>query len=157
MTRARFDAARLLALVLPLALLGGALAFQVVGKLYPCELCWWQRYPHIAAIVLAALAFIVPGRPARAALVALAAAAILVSGVIGGYHAGVEYHWWQGLTACTSTVAGPITLDSIMRAPLVRCDVAQWTLFHVSLAGFNALFSIAGGIAILSLMRGRRA
>ncbi|MEG3177239.1 disulfide bond formation protein B [Sphingomonas sp. RB3P16] len=156
MTRDRFHSARLLALLLPLALLGGALAFQYVGKLYPCEMCWWQRYPHIAAIPLAALAFVVPGRPARATLVALAAVAILLSGLIGLYHAGVEYHWWAGVTACTSTVAGAITLDSIMAAPIIRCDVAQWTVFGVSLAGFNALFSIGGAIAIFALMRGRR-
>ncbi|WP_425289933.1 disulfide bond formation protein B, partial [Shewanella algae] len=56
MIRDRFRAARLLALLIPLALLGGALAFQYIGKLYPCEMCWWQRYPHIAALVLAALA-----------------------------------------------------------------------------------------------------
>ena len=60
MIRDRFRAARLLALLIPLALLGGALAFQYIGKLYPCEMCWWQRYPHIAALVLAALAFVVP-------------------------------------------------------------------------------------------------
>uniref|UniRef100_UPI0035CAD14C disulfide bond formation protein B n=1 Tax=uncultured Sphingomonas sp. TaxID=158754 RepID=UPI0035CAD14C len=157
MTRDRFHTARLLALLIPLALLAGAYAFQYIGKLYPCEMCWWQRYPHMVALVLAALAFVVPGRPARAALVALAGVAILVSGLIGAYHAGVEYHWWAGVTACTSTVSGPITLDSIMAAPIIRCDVAQWTLFHVSLAGFNALLSIGGAIALFALMRGRRA
>lgn len=157
MTRDRFVTARLLALVVPLALIGGALAFQYIGKLYPCELCWWQRYPHIAAIVLAALAFVVPGRPARATLVALAALAIMVSGAIGVFHAGVEYHWWQGFTECTSTMAaGPVTLDTIMKAPIVRCDVAQWTFLHMSLAGFNAVFSIGAAIAILALMRSKR-
>lgn len=157
MIRDRFRAARLLALLIPLALLGGALAFQYIGKLYPCEMCWWQRYPHIAALVLAALAFVVPGRVAQTALVGLAALAILVSGLIGVYHAGVEYHWWAGVTACTSTVSGPITLDSIMNAPIIRCDVAQWTLFHVSLAGYNALFSSVGALTIFALMRRKAA
>lgn len=157
MIQDRFRAARLLALLIPVALLGGALAFQYIGKLYPCEMCWWQRYPHIAALVLAVLAFVGPGRAARTAFVGLAALAILVSGLIGVYHAGVEYHWWAGLTACTSTVSGPITLDSIMNAPIIRCDVAQWTLFHVSLAGYNALFSIAGALTIFALMRKKAA
>ena len=157
MTRDRFQIARLLALGVPLALLGGALISQYVGHLYPCELCWYQRYPHFAALALAALAFVVPGRPARAASVALAAVAILLSGAIGVFHAGVEYHWWQGFTECTSTMSGPITLDSIMKAPIVRCDVAQWTLFGISLAGFNALFSVGGAITILSLMQRKRA
>ena len=158
MTRDRFPVARALALLLPLALLGGALAFQYLGGLYPCEMCWWQRYPHIAAIFIAALAFVVPGTAAKRGLVLLAALAILVSGAIGVFHAGVEYHWWEGITACSSTMTGhggtaAEILDRIMHAPVVRCDVAQWTLFGISLAGFNALFSLGGGATILWLMR----
>lgn len=153
----RIEPARTLALGVPLVLLGGALLSQYVGHLYSCELCWFQRYPHIAAIVLAALAFVVPGAAARRALVALAGVAILISGAIGVFHAGVEYHWWQGFTECTSTMSGPVTLDSIMKAPIVRCDVAQWRLLGISLAGFNAVFSIGGAIAIFVLMQARHA
>jgi disulfide bond formation protein DsbB len=156
--RDRFATARALALLLPLALMAGALGFQYLGGLYPCEMCWWQRYPHIAAIVLAALAFAVPGMMAKRALVLLAAIAVLVSGAIGVYHAGVEYHWWEGITACSSTMTGhggsvDDMLKRIMSAPVVRCDVAQWTLFGISLAGFNALLSLSGGATILWLMR----
>ena len=56
------EAARLLALLLPLGLLGGALGSQYIGGLHPCEMCYWQRWPHAAAILLAALAFTAPGR-----------------------------------------------------------------------------------------------
>ncbi|RZM30822.1 MAG: disulfide bond formation protein B [Sphingomonas sp.] len=153
MTTDRFPLARLLALIVPGALLGGALASQYIGGLYPCELCWFQRYPHIVALVLAVLAFVVPGRGTQRLLVVLAAVAVLVSGAIGVFHAGVEYHWWQGFTECTSTMTGPVTLESIMKAPIVRCDVAQWTLGGISLAGFNAVFSIAGAIAIFWALR----
>ena len=152
-----FHAARLIALVLPLALMAGALGSQYVGGLYPCEMCHWQRWPHYTAIVLAALAFVVPGADARRLLVALAAFAILTSGAIGVFHAGVEYHWWQGITACSTTITGSggsveDMLARVMKAPLVRCDAPQWTLGGISLAGFNALFSITGGIAILALL-----
>ena len=153
MTADRFPLARLLALVVPGALLGGALVSQYVGGLYPCELCWFQRYPHIVAIVLALLAFVSPGRGLQRLFVSLAGVAVLVSGVIGVFHAGVEYHWWQGFTECTSTMTGPVTLESIMKAPIVRCDVAQWTLGGISLAGFNAVFSIGGAIAIFWALR----
>lgn len=153
MTTDRFPLARLLALVVPAALLGGALMSQYVGKLYPCELCWFQRYPHGVAIILAALAFAAPGRGVQRLLVALAGVAVLLSGLIGVFHAGVEYHWWQGFTECTSTMTGPVTLESIMKAPIVRCDIAQWRLGGISLAGFNAIFSIAGAIAIFWALR----
>ena len=150
--------ARVVALLLPLALLAGALGSQWLGGLYPCEMCHWQRWPHYLAVVLAGLAFVIPGRVTQRALVLLAALAIAVSGAIGAYHAGVEYDWWQGVTSCASTVAagGPgDALARIMAAPMIRCDVAQWTLAGISLAGFNALLSLGGALAIGILMRKR--
>ena len=146
--------ANALALLLPAGLMAGALGSQYFGGLYPCEMCHWQRWPHYVAIALAGLAFFVKP-PARPVLVALAALAILTSGAIGVFHAGVEYHWWRGITACTSSVAGT-SLEDLMRAPLVRCDAAQWTLLGISLAGYNALFSLGGGIAILEPLRRAR-
>ncbi len=143
-----------LALLLPAALLAGAYGSQYIGGLYPCEMCWWQRYPHFAAIAIALVAFFVGNPGYRRALVALAALAIATSGAIAGFHAGVEYGWWEGLTACTSTVSGSgdDLLESIMNAPLIRCDVAPWTLSGISLAGYNFLLSLGGAIAILGLI-----
>jgi len=140
------ETARLLALATPLALLGGAYIAQYGFGLYPCQMCWWQRYPHFAALALAVLAFLHP--PGRLP-VALAAVAIAVSGLIGAFHAGVEYGWWEGITACTiNATAGGDPLDAILNAPLVRCDVAPWSLFGVSLAGWNFLFS---GLSALTI------
>lgn len=149
----RLAQARLVALLVPALLLGGAYVSQYGFGLFPCEMCWWQRYPHFAALVLALLAFAMP-RQARA-LVVLAALAIAVSGFIGLFHAGVEYKWWQGFTSCSSLVKldGGNPLDAIMnKAPLVSCDQPQWTLMGVSLAGFNFLFSVAGAALILALV-----
>jgi disulfide bond formation protein DsbB len=149
--------ARLIALLLPLALLGGALGSQYIGGLHPCEMCYWQRWPHAAAILLAALAFTAPAPSSRSrALTLLAACAIAVSGAIGVYHAGVEAKIFEGFTTCTTT--GARTLEDIMKVPLVRCDQVQWSLLGISMAGWNAILSLGGAalIAILSL-RERRA
>lgn len=151
-----FDRARWLALFLPLGLLGGAYASQYLGGLYPCEMCWWQRWPHFAALPLALGAFILPGEGKRRLFTALAALAILISGLIGGYHAGVEYGWWEGITTCSSTItpgSGKDVLDAILNAPLIRCDIAPWTLFGISLAGFNFLISTLGALTIFALLR----
>ena len=143
--------ARVIALLLPLALLGGALVSQYVGGLYPCEMCWWQRYPHAAAILLAAIAFSTRADSPRARLLTgLAAAAIAISGAIAVYHVGVEQKWWEGITVCTAT--GATTLEDIMKVPLIRCDQVQWSLFGISLAGFNALFSLGGAAVIFALL-----
>ena len=152
--------ARQLALLVPAALLAGAWGFQLIGGLYPCEMCHWQRWPHYAAVVVALAAFAPLAPGATRALVALAALLIAVSGAIGVFHAGVEYHWWQGITACTQTVstAGLSTddaLKAIIGAPIVRCDAAQWTLFGVSLAGLNAIASL-GGAAVIAMLLGKK-
>lgn len=141
--------ARLLAFIVPAALMAGALGSQYIGGLFPCEMCMWQRWPHYAAIILALFAFVLPAR-ARS-LTILAAIAILVSGGIGIFHAGVEYGWWEGLTRCSTIGGSGDVLADIMSAPLVRCDEVQWSLFGISLAGFNAIISLLAGATILRL------
>lgn len=156
-----FRTARLIALLLPLALLAGALGSQHFGGLVPCEMCMWQRWPHYTAVIVAALAFVVPGRAPKLLLVLIAGMLIAGSGAIGLFHAGVEYHWWQGITPCTTDLHGgdPMAvLTEALRKPLVRCDAAQWSLFGISLAGFNAILSLGGAVAIfvLAARQGRR-
>jgi disulfide bond formation protein DsbB len=144
--------ARWIALLAPLALLAGAYVSQYVFGLYPCEMCWWQRYAHFAALGFAVLSFLVPS---QRVVIALAALAIAASGAIGAFHAGVEYGWWQGFTACTAPAsgsAGEDPLKAILEAPLVRCDVAPWSLAGVSLAGWNFLFSLAAALAVALLL-----
>ena len=147
--------ARLIALVLPVALLGGALGSQYVGGLHPCEMCYWQRWPHGAAIVLALLAFAAPaGSPRSRALVLLAALAIAVSGAIGVYHAGVEAKIFEGFTQCTAlprTTSNADLLKEITRAPLIRCDEVQFRFLGISMAGWNAILSLTGATLILLL------
>jgi len=146
--------ARSIALLLPLALLGGALGSQYVGGLHPCEMCYWQRWPHAAAIVLAALAFTAPAETQRSrTLTLLAAVAIAISGAIGVYHAGVELGIFEGVTTCTA--GGAMTLDEIMNVPLVRCDEVQWAFLGISMAGWNAILSLGGAALILVLSRRR--
>jgi disulfide bond formation protein DsbB len=150
---------RLIALLLPTALLGGAIGSQYLGGLTPCEMCIWQRWPHGAAIALAALAFTAPARSQLArALTLLAAGAIAISGVIGVYHAGVELGIFQGLTTCTSSATGATNdelLRQIMQAPLIRCDQVQFSFLGISMAGWNAILSLTGAalIAFLTLKR----
>jgi len=150
------SAARLLALLLPLALLGGALGSQYLGGLHPCEMCMWQRWPHAVAIVLALLAFTSPAESTRSrALVLLAALAIAVSGCIGVYHAGVEAKIFEGLTHCTALAKGATSTAELLRqithAPLVRCDEVQFRFLGISMAGWNAILSLGGAALILLL------
>ena len=91
------------------------------------------------------------------AVLALAAGAVLVGAGIAAFHAGVEQHWWRGITTCA---AAPITgstadvMGQIMAQPLVRCDAIPWSLFGISMAGWNALISgVIGGLALWKLLK----
>lgn len=123
------------------ALLGGAFIFQVLGYA-PCPMCIWQRYPHAVAIAFGFLAYFLPGRvwPALAALAVLTTASIAV------FHTGVERKWWDGPSTCSSQSIDGLTadelLDQILTAPLVRCDEVAWQLGGLSMASWNAIFSL---------------
>src|SRR5947209_1613894 len=155
--------ARLIALLLPLALLGGALGSQYLGGLHPCEMCYWQRWPHGVAIIIALLAFAAPaGSRSGRVLTLLAALAIAVSGAIGVYHAGVEAKIFEGLTQCTATVRPGLSnaelLQQITHASLVRCDEVQFRFLGISMAGWNAILSLGGaGLIAALVIRGKRA
>jgi disulfide bond formation protein DsbB len=144
--------ARTLAVLLPAALLSGAYLSQYGFGLFPCEMCWWQRYPHFAALALGTVSFV--AKPARV-WIALAGLAIITSGLIGGFHAGVEYQWWEGITGCAKPAVG-IDITDFTAAPLIRCDIAPWSLFGISLAGFNFLISTIGGAAVVALAAYRK-
>lgn len=156
------DRAKALALAVPAALLAGAYGSQIWGGLFPCEMCWWQRYAHFAAVLAAILAYALRGFPDRGrSFVWLAALAILISGAIGFYHAGVEMKVFTGFTKCTATAHGSPDemFRQIMDAPIIRCDQVQWSLFGISMAGWNFLVSTGSAILILwlSLKRPRGA
>ena len=88
------------------ALMAGAYVFQYGLGYMPCEICMWQRYPHglsIAAGLGGGVLLLLRAAPQWASrLIALVAIlAIAISGVIGMFHAGVEWKFWPGPTACT--------------------------------------------------------
>ena len=128
------------------AILAAALWSQFIGGLTPCPLCIWQRWPHVAAVVIAALAVTVAWRLCRP-LAVLGMLAMLVGAGLGLYHTGIERGWWQGPDTCTSGDITNLTTDElmaqIMGAPLVRCDEVQWEFLSLSLASWNAVISLA--------------
>jgi len=142
--------------------LGMALLSQYWGGLAPCELCLLQRWPWAAAI-LAALAALVAGSRPALPWVALGLALVFALGVaFAFYHVGVEQKWFAGPTACTASGAGSssgaMTLEEMKRQILgttpVPCDQVQWSLFGVSLAGWNLVASL-GMAAICAVVFAR--
>jgi disulfide bond formation protein DsbB len=130
-----------------IAVLGAALLSQYWGGLAPCELCLLQRWPWRIAIALAALAWLAGDRLPLTPAALLFSLLFFVSAGLGFYHVGVEQHWFAGPTACTATGPTATTVEELrqqlMHAQPVLCDQVQWSLFGVSLAGWNFIGSLA--------------
>jgi disulfide bond formation protein DsbB len=133
------------------ATLAGAWYFQLVLHLPPCPLCLEERIPYHVVIPLSLLMAIAALVRAPAKLLAVGfvviLAAALFNAVLSTYHAGVEWHLWAGPTDCTGTLSdlktGGTLADQLRSFNVVRCDEAAWRLFGISLAGYNALISLA--------------
>jgi disulfide bond formation protein DsbB len=140
------------------AILVSALGSQFIGGLSPCPLCIWQRWPHVAAVVIAVLGVTVLWRHHR--LMAMLGVLTMLAGAgLGLYHTGIERDWWPGPDTCTSGDITKLTTEQlmaqIMDAPLVRCDEVSWDFLGLSLASWNAVISL--GLAGLWLSLAFRA
>jgi len=132
------------------ATLAGAWFFQLVLDIRPCPLCLEQRYAYYLAIPLGALVAFAAARDApRAVLVAglaILAAAALGNAWLGAYHAGVEWHFWQGPTDCTGEIGNLGSAGNLLQrldtVKVIRCDEVQWRFLGLSLAGYNVLISL---------------
>lgn len=134
------------------AVLAGALAFEHLGGLAPCILCLWQRWPHAVVVALTLVAVIGLRRWPKAEGTVLMAAGLTlwVGAVLAGYHVGVEQGWWPGPSACGGAGFDPAATAADLRAqllatPVVRCDEVVWSLFGISMAGYNLLASLLLG------------
>lgn len=130
--------------------LAAALAFENLLGLIPCEMCYYQRYFHVGAALLAILAIAFPKRIGLGSLL-LSMTSLTLGGLMALYQQGVEARWWEGHTSCTTTGSVSLdinNLDANMNS-LVSCGEAQWNLFGISMAGYNAILSLGLVLAIL--------
>ena len=132
--------------VLALAVIAGAWGSQIFGGLVPCELCLAQRQAYYWGLPVLALILIFWNRlPLTVWYVAMGVAALIFvwSTYMGAYHAGVEWGFWPGPTACTG-VGEALSMDALSNLqPVIGCDVVQFRFLGISLAGYNALISAA--------------
>jgi len=148
-----------LAFVLGFLAIAGAWGSQLFGGLVPCELCLEQRLAYYWGLPILALILVLWNRlPLAVWYIAMAIVALIfVWGTyMGGYHAGVEWGFWPGPTACTGTGDGVSfdDLNNIDAAKVIPCDAVQFRFLGISLAGYNALVSIAiVALLVFSMVR----
>lgn len=147
------QAGRIPAFILALisaATLATVYASQFIGGLVPCQLCLYQRWPWWGALLLCILAMpTILSTNLRAVLVGLAGLSILVGAGIAIFHVGVEQHWWPGLASCSAAGQNPASFEQMQQMlsqPTASCDKPAWTMFGISMAGYNAIGSIVVGL-----------
>ena len=150
---------RLWALISSLLMLAIAHGFETIGGLAPCTLCLRAREVYwVAAWVALAGMFVVRmrgGERWRAAFDGALALIFAVGVGVAVYHAGAEWKWWPGPTACSGG-AGSVNagqMADLLQGAKIRppaCDKAAWVFLGLSMAGWNALVSLK--LTILSLL-----
>ena len=137
------------------ALLGGAFISQYWGGLAPCELCLLQRWPWAAAIIISLIAITVGSRSTLLWLALLLFAVFAIGSALAFYHVGVEKHWFAGPSACMGAATAADTVEAlkaqILRQMPVRCDEPAWSLWGISLAGWNLLASLVMASSCLAV------
>jgi len=145
----------IIALCISGGLLLGAYAFQYIGGLDPCIMCYWQRHAHKGVLVAAGMAVIVSlfldNRKWLRALNAIIAIAFIISFYYAFRHVGVEFGWWEGPAACAVSPSGDLggkNLLDVLGEPIeiVQCSDVLWSMFGLSMAGWNALISALAAI-----------
>ncbi|WP_417413065.1 disulfide bond formation protein B [Hoeflea sp.] len=131
---------------------GTALGFEHIGGYIPCALCLEQRMPYYIGAPLMLVAAIISkaGGPSWAVrgLLAIGGLLMLYGLVLGVYHSGVEWHWWEGPASCATSAdavtkdAGSLLGDLSSKKP-PSCDAAALRVLGLSFAGWNVLASAA--------------
>lgn len=145
------------------AVIGSALAFEYIGGYIPCELCLLQRKPYyiglvIGVITVIAAALHLPARVTKS-LILLLGVLMIVSMGLGVYHAGVEWHFWEGPSACSATSGAGFNSTGDILGQLnsfkgPSCTEAALRIFGISLAGWNVVTSaILAAIAFFGAKR----
>ncbi|RAI58631.1 disulfide bond formation protein B [Roseicella frigidaeris] len=141
-----------------------ARASEGIWGIAPCELCLWQRWPYWAAAALALAAALLPR--GRRLLGGLAVLAVLGSGLVAGFHIGVEQGWWPSpLPGCQAPRAlGGTGVEDMLRSlpamPSKPCDAPTYLIpgLPLSMAAMNLLYALAlAGLGLIFLRKGTTA
>ena len=144
-----FRQALLFSGLISFSVLASAISFEFFFDLAPCKLCIWQRWPHVIIIAITILGLSILNKTWILLLISLSA---IVTGIIGFYHTGIEQGWWSGPLGCSNQFESETDISTLttllLETPVVKCDEIVWSLFNISMAGWNSLVSFF--IAIFS-------
>jgi len=127
----RLDA--VLVLALAAFAIGFALWAQHFLQLIPCPLCYVERWPYYAVMVVATSAVAAPGMWIKRILLVLCAILFFAALGLAFVHLGVEFHWWKSpLPACNGVDFTGMTMTERLAAlpatPSKSCEDADYPI-----------------------------
>jgi disulfide bond formation protein DsbB len=144
-----------LVFIAALAIISAALLSEYWGGLLPCALCLKQRVAFFIALPLLALAYWQADKAPAAmrGLLTTIGIIFLANAGLAFYHAGIEYGYWLGPASCGGGGAQAqdtkALFEALASSDMVRCDAPAFSLFGISLAGYNMLACLAlAGLAL---------
>jgi disulfide bond formation protein DsbB len=119
---------------------------QYIFGYNPCELCLYQRWPFAIVIILGLSGFIYNTSLISQITLSLSALSFTINTMIAFFHVGVEQKWWDGLSSCSGNFSSTSSLEdiknTILSAPLTRCDDVSWEFLGLSMATYNVLLCL---------------
>ncbi len=84
----------------------------------------------------------------------IAVGLVAVSGLIGLYQSGMQW----GIVPGPSSCSGQRFVMGSNVVPEIQCDVVSWSLFGLSMASYNMIFSfLIAGLGSLALLKDKNA
>ena len=125
-----------------------ALVFAYISEymfdLLPCNLCYYQRYVYMSAILTSISAILLSAKNKLFILFSILSILIILVGAgVAFFHMGVEYKWFEQLSGCEGDInyLDNIKLGDFSDAGAVPCDKPQFE-FILSMAGWNFIISL---------------
>ncbi len=127
-----------------IVVLSVAYIFEYGFGYLPCQLCLWQRLPWTGIVIIGAIIVFYPQTTKY--LLKICMLIMIISFGLAIFNAGIEYGFWTSLDDCSSNtelaVQASSLLHSLKNEAIIRCDEPAWTLFGISMTGYNALLSL---------------
>ena len=112
----------------------------------PCELCIYQRWPWYLIIFLSLISVFYDKKiyPYNKFIIFLF---FVASTAYAGWHAGIEWAFWEGPSTCTTGTNKIDSHDNLLEniqniQSFVPCNEASFRFLGISLAGYNFISSL---------------
>jgi len=124
-----------------------ALSLQHLGGFMPCQFCIYERYPYMAAGIIALIAIVVNKQSLDPAWMGVCFICFLLGFGLSLYHIMIERHWLEMPSSCmVGTYEGSffaLKKGILKMHKLARCDQTSLKILNLSLVEHNALLSFS--------------